>query len=40
METEQKLIGGGYNPADDLPRFGRKTLNAEQEVSYKKVIFI
>jgi len=29
MVTEQKQIGTGYNPADDLPKFGRKTLNTE-----------
>lgn len=31
--TESKLIGAGHNPADDLPRLGRKTLNSDKEVS-------
>ena len=33
MDTESNLIGSGYNPADALPRQGRKTLNSDQEVS-------
>jgi hypothetical protein len=33
MITENKKIGTGYNPADDLPKFGKKTLMEEQEVS-------
>jgi len=27
------MIGSGYNPADDLPKVGKKTLNSDKEVS-------
>mgnify|MGYP001091604644 CR=1 FL=1 len=32
--TETSLIGTGYNPADNLPKIGRKTLAQEREVSF------
>jgi len=31
--TEASIIGSGYNPAEDLAKVGRKTLNSDQEVS-------
>ena len=33
MITTNSQVGNGYNPADDLPKLGRKTLAMEQEVS-------
>jgi hypothetical protein len=33
VDTESRLIGSGHNPADDLPKIGRKTLNSDKEVS-------
>lgn len=32
--TESALIGAGHNPADDLPKIGRKTFNSDREVSF------
>mgnify|MGYP000909537634 CR=1 FL=1 len=34
MITSNSGFGKGYNPADDLPKLGRKTLAMEQEVSF------
>ena len=33
MVPESMSVGTGKNPADALPRFGKKTMAAEQEVS-------
>jgi len=38
MDTESKIIGSGYNPADELPKLGRKAMNSDQEVSF--ILFI
>jgi len=27
--SESSHVGAGYNPADDLPKFGKKTMAAE-----------
>ena len=34
MATETQTLGTGTNPADALPRLGRKTLASEAAVSY------
>jgi len=33
MVPESSKMGTGKNPANDLPKFGKKTLDAEKEVS-------
>ena len=30
--SESSHVGAGYNPADALPKFGKKTMAAEQEI--------
>lgn len=32
LNTEAQIIGAGKNPANDLPKLGRKTLRAEEEI--------
>ena len=32
MIPQSTTFGSGYNPADDLPKVGRKTLDMEKEV--------
>jgi len=34
MVAQSGVVGSGYNPADDLPKVGRKTQNMEREVSH------
>jgi hypothetical protein len=33
MVTQSSIVGSGYNPADALPKVGRKTILMEREVS-------
>lgn len=33
FSTETKAIGTSYNPADNLPRLGKKRMQCEQDVS-------
>lgn len=35
MITQSGIVGSGYNPADDLPKVGRKTQNMEREIALK-----
>jgi hypothetical protein len=38
MTTQSAIVGSGYNPADDLPKVGRKTQNMEREVSNQTLL--
>ena len=35
METAASTIGSGFNPADALPKFGKKNMIQEQEIMMK-----